>query len=842
MKNLIYGWFAILLLLTSNMAKAADYTTYLTSERGFVEVTSAADLLPGTGYCYILAAAEDAGLVVGVGPFQDKPGWATAQTKALRYVAADSDPVLERSNFFYLEKEGNYIGFRNLVYSADCFQTHNGAGFMYVNTFTDKSFDEWSYLIPSFQDGYWLMENGKYPLSGGDYYSGYLGPWFNSVAAGEAIALNRKNTAGDEAGHYRIFRIAKDQFETLSRSANVQRLYAASASQPLDATWLITNPSFESGAATGWVGYPKVTNDPEVSVRGDYTMTDEEGGYLYNAYLWWASNLNISQEVASVPAGEYELSAVVATWEGRTAYLQGNNSKTEVSGQGDATGISVSVPVTVNQNRKLTVTAGSTAQWWVDGHGGETQTFFKVDDVRLICKGLYLDGYALPLPNDDHTLLVPGQWYYYEVPSTSHYLLRGNLSQLVYTDDGMSVPDQVSTQTVEQRMAFNRGKVYFKTSGSNVTLSIAPEKETREGTFTAVALNVDGLPPTILGVINVNKDGPGSDGTKLISQYLSAKQYDFIGVSEDFNYHGSLMSALGEDYASGEVRATLSISDLGIPFDTDGLNLLWKTTKVNAENETWTEWTSTTSTDGNQYIKKGFRHYDMTVDDDIVIDVYVLHMDAGNAISSREAQWQQLAGAINQADPTRPKLVIGDTNSRWTRENIKSKFFDQFTQYDVSDVWVELCRYNQYPNTTMNDLTDSSIPTNFGNYEVVDKIIYLNPKTEDAVQLVPMSFKIEQDYIYATVDGTDNDNPLGDHKPVVVEFKYLKPGENAVNIRDVNRDGSVSVADVMAVVNILLGDDQVEPYVYDHFAADANGDGIISVADAMAIVDYILTQ
>ena len=46
--------------------------------------------------------------------------------------------------------------------------------------------------------------------------------------------------------------------------------------------------------------------------------------------------------------------------------------------------------------------------------------------------------------------------------------------------------------------------------------------EATEGTFTAVALNVDGLPNTV-ATIKLNEDGPGSEGTKVISQYLAAK-------------------------------------------------------------------------------------------------------------------------------------------------------------------------------------------------------------------------------------------------------------------------------------------------------------------------------
>lgn len=59
-------------------------------------------------------------------------------------------------------------------------------------------------------------------------------------------------------------------------------------------------------------------------------------------------------------------------------------------------------------------------------------------------------------------------------------------------------------------------------------------------------------------------------------------------------------------------------------------------------------------------------------------------------------------------------------------------------------------------------------------------------------------------------------------------------------IGDVNRDGQISIADVTALVNIILGKDNTEPYQYDHDAADVNGDGAISIADVTALVNIIL--
>lgn len=64
--------------------------------------------------------------------------------------------------------------------------------------------------------------------------------------------------------------------------------------------------------------------------------------------------------------------------------------------------------------------------------------------------------------------------------------------------------------------------------------------------------------------------------------------------------------------------------------------------------------------------------------------------------------------------------------------------------------------------------------------------------------------------------------------------------EKASVLGDVNGDGQVSIADVTALVNIILGKDNTQPYQYDHDAADVNGDGSTSIADVTALVNIIL--
>lgn len=58
---------------------------------------------------------------------------------------------------------------------------------------------------------------------------------------------------------------------------------------------------------------------------------------------------------------------------------------------------------------------------------------------------------------------------------------------------------------------------------------------------------------------------------------------------------------------------------------------------------------------------------------------------------------------------------------------------------------------------------------------------------------------------------------------------------------DVNKDGDVSIADVTALVNILMGQD-AEQVLYDHKAADVDGNGAVEAADVEMLLNMILSK
>ena len=310
-----------------------------------------------------------------------------------------------------------------------------------------------------------------------------------------------------------------------------------------------------------------------------------------------------------------------------------------------------------------------------------------------------------------------------------------------------------------------------------VPTAVRAEEAPQSGSFTAVSMNVDGLPQKIAGFVDLNKDGPGAEGTKAISQKMAEYGWDIIGVSEDFNYNNELMSALSSNYNSGTHRGGVS----WLTNDTDGLNLLWKKS-ITVAGEKWVPWETHYSTGafetGNGadgMIDKGFRYYEATVADGVSVDVYILHMDADSDqgdIDARHSQIQQLVDAIKASDNKNPIIIMGDTNCRYTREELQKRLIDGINadpRFTIQDTWVEKVWNGVYPEYKSDAMVakDKGGTYDYPQAEIVDKIFYIN-NTDSDVTLTCNYYKVETSFVKE--DGT----ALADHWPVVVEFGYAK--------------------------------------------------------------------
>ena len=312
--------------------------------------------------------------------------------------------------------------------------------------------------------------------------------------------------------------------------------------------------------------------------------------------------------------------------------------------------------------------------------------------------------------------------------------------------------------------------------GDDPDTPVTPEPEEPQqitGTFTCATYNVDGLPEKVLGIFTLNGDGPGSSGTKNISQKISTSGWDFVTFQENFSYNSELESAMKSYYTFGSHRSFSLLSALGTA-DTDGLGFATLNATCSFSGEAWEAFTDAYGglTDGaNTSLKKGIRHYVVTLkaDSNVVIDLLVTHMNSGSDsghITAREGQLAQIAAYINNIrSNNRPIVLMGDTNCRYTRDDMFGCLFNKLdSDLTYADPWVEHSWSGVYPTlgsaSLMVPSKDASSTLTEQTGEVVDKIIYIN-NPNAAVQIKANSYNYDTAYA-----------GMADHNPVVSEFTY----------------------------------------------------------------------
>ena len=292
------------------------------------------------------------------------------------------------------------------------------------------------------------------------------------------------------------------------------------------------------------------------------------------------------------------------------------------------------------------------------------------------------------------------------------------------------------------------------------------EPETITGTFTCATYNVDGLPEKVLGFITLNGDGPGSDGTKAISQKIATSGWDIVTFQENFTYNSELESAMKAYYTFGAHRTFSLLSALGTA-DTDGLGFATLNSTCSFLSETmWAfEHKEGGLTDGaNTSIKKGIRHYEVEFDSEVIVDVLVTHMNTADSdaqIAAQNGQLQEVAAYINSIrSNNRPIIFMGDMNTRYTRNDYQTNFWGVLdASLTCADPWVEFMWDGVYPTYPSDSIMTGDYGMQKG--EVVDKIIYINNTNADT-QIKANYYLHDESYTFA------------DHKPVVSEFTYVK--------------------------------------------------------------------
>ena len=352
-----------------------------------------------------------------------------------------------------------------------------------------------------------------------------------------------------------------------------------------------------------------------------------------------------------------------------------------------------------------------------------------------------------------------------------------------------------------------------------------PAPVVTSGTFKAAAFNVDGLPNKV-SFVTINSDGPGSSGTSTMAKIANGLGWDIIAASEDFAYHSQLASGLS-NYNAGTYRGSISSAQLYKRADTDGMCFFWKKNGVSASSETMVQYKDEyggLTSGANTCIKKGFRYYEVTIAEGVVIDVYITHMNtySGSGNTESNAYVAAVLGQLRQlrdyvlakaAANKRPAVIMGDTNMRYTRHDIQKNLLDYVASwtdangvsgYTVSDPWVEKYRGGFYPSWNSKSLmtramfkgdTENDIVcSNDQRGEVVDKIWYVNVpgaavqlSVEDHYNDVTNFTKSTSNVSYSGVQMEDANGNISsgnisytknvgysDHFPVVTVFKWTK--------------------------------------------------------------------
>lgn len=436
-------------------------------------------------------------------------------------------------------------------------------------------------------------------------------------------------------------------------------------------------------------------------------------------------------------------------------------------------------------------------------HNLFSMVYFKINPEGTALAGETLESVTLSVTRNGADVPVTGDFTFnavegtYEPGETSNVLnttwsksLTGTLTGFATIFSKVEKGDKLSftfkttnyeaTLTVTSGANFQPGAYY----AFPLTLSKFKKlevKKTIKGTFTAATYNVDGLPQKI-SFFTINGDGPGSDGTKTISSTIAADNWDFIGFSEDFAYHSELISSLSGNYTFGKYRGSVGASALYSTIDTDGLGFATRNTSCSFSNETVVQFTSSSgglTSGANECIKKGIRHYVVTLKDGTELDVIITHMNTYSSsgtghINAQHAQLTQVAEYINSIRGNgRPIIFMGDTNCRYTRHDFQTYFWGELDSDLVAiDPWVTYQWEGVYPTYPSNSLMVSDatgtsdtdiICENTQKGEVVDKIIYINNPGSDT-QINALNYL--RDY--------DGYNGLADHMPIVVDFEYIR--------------------------------------------------------------------
>lgn len=262
------------------------------------------------------------------------------------------------------------------------------------------------------------------------------------------------------------------------------------------------------------------------------------------------------------------------------------------------------------------------------------------------------------------------------------------------------------------------------------------------GRFTTLTYNVAGLPQALSSAA-----GDRSAATKLISCYV--KTFDIVHVQEDFNYHADLYNSCDDHPYRSPTSGGAAIGS--------GLNTLSRFAYDDWDRVSWGHCNGV-----DCLTPKGFTLARTRLAEGVYVDVYNLHAQAQTAsadLTARRQDIQQLLTYIEAESAGNAVIVMGDTNTRYTRDGDNMW---EFLRHGFTDAWVKNQRGGSVPAISPNALTCDPAVTS-PSCEIVDKIVYRNGAH---LTLNATGYSVQTDAKDA------NGVELSDHRPVAVNWSY----------------------------------------------------------------------
>ncbi|MEU4298938.1 endonuclease [Kitasatospora aureofaciens] len=277
----------------------------------------------------------------------------------------------------------------------------------------------------------------------------------------------------------------------------------------------------------------------------------------------------------------------------------------------------------------------------------------------------------------------------------------------------------------------------------------APAAQAAEGggSFAVLTYNVAGLPQVLSSASTDRQSSTTAIGGRLAP-------YDLVDVQEDFNYHAALYAADSHPYrtpTSGGAGIGSGLNTLsGLAYDTDDFERV--------------RWNDCQLDSGDCLTPKGFTFLRARLAEGVYVDVYNLHANAGTSAgdeAARAANLAQLTSYIGTHSAGNAVIVMGDTNTRYTRADDTVAAFAADNR--LTDAWVQLERGGVAPTRGADPLLcDENAITD--TCEVVDKVLY---RSSALVSLSATSYHNKHaDFL----DGSGA--MLSDHDPIAVGFSW----------------------------------------------------------------------